>query len=464
MFIFLAGAFAVLPYALADVLQQERVLAITRHGIRVPYPPLAGMGYDVYSTDGSREWFGNFSDWGADQVAALTSHGLNVIYEMGRNFKEDLLANASGTFTIYSAVDSTKRDINTAIQFFRGAVPEANVTEESMYGPADSSQLEYVQFLLNQADKNVTGCPSSATLPGVIAGETGGSLSALSIEQQEAILALSDHLDCCKPELCIHQGNSSFGERCTLMSLPTRWEGQKLYWEDFTGPLTVAGKLMEYVQLLYLNGMAWNKLVPNMTESQLASLMRLHEKSVGIASDYWNAQNAGSELLVHLAATMQQVVQEEDIKGLHSKRSDSLVYYAAHDINIYFIRELLRLNWLTESYNPNQSPPGGMLLFVLYSSSSSTLTGRAAKAKSYYVKAFFTSQSMRQQRDGSKLSTADPASRVFAIIPGCAGGPELSCPFEEFKRLVLKEVKQECVQLVDPRVLADESFSEQVLV
>jgi hypothetical protein len=144
---------------------------------------------------------------------------------------------------------------------------------------------------------------------------------------------------------------------------------------------------------------------------------------------------------------MQQTVGNEDsIKGLHSRATDSLVYYAAHDINIYFIRKLLRLNWMTTSFNPNQSPPGGMLIFVLYSDSSS---------KRHYVKAYFMSQSMRQQRDATKLSATDPASLVFAIIPKCSGGPEWSCPFEEFKQLVLSEIKPECVKLVDTKVLRE---------
>ena len=112
----------------------------------------------------------------------------------------------------------------------------------------------------------------------------------------------------------------------------------------------------------------------------------------------------------------------------------SQIYYAAHDINIYLLRKLLRLNWLTESFNPNQSPPGGFLMFVLYSSpspsssssssssSDGTTEGRAQEASGhmgaeaaeavagtrYYVKAFFVSQSYRQQREATPLTAADP--------------------------------------------------------
>eukprot|EP01043_Picozoa_sp_COSAG02_P030236 COSAG02_NODE_1922_length_10360_cov_38.101452_10_plen_85_part_00 len=84
----------------------------------------------------------------------------------------------------------------------------------------------------------------------------------------------------------------------------------------------------------------------------MRTLLRLHEESMNIADDDWNAQNAGSEMLVHLAASFQQMVDgptAPPIVGLRSDPTDVLVYYAAHDINIYLLRKLLKLNWLTES-------------------------------------------------------------------------------------------------------------------
>jgi hypothetical protein len=63
-------------------------------------------------------------------------------------------------------------------------------------------------------------------------------------------------------------------------------------------------------------------------------------------------------------ATLEQLTEGPGsgaIAGLRSRPTDKLVYYAGHDINIYFVRLLLGLNWLTESFNVNQSPPGGTL-------------------------------------------------------------------------------------------------------
>ena len=209
---------------------------------------------------------------------------------------------------------------------------------------------------------------------------------------------------------------------------------------------------------MYLNGLDWEQPVRGggpagakpMAFAELRRLMRMHEITMGIADDEWNALHAGSEMLVHLAATLQQfVTPAAPIANLRSDPTDRLVFYAAHDINIYFLRRLLDLNWLTDSYNPNESPPGGFLTFELYSAPAA---GPPAPPR-YFVKAFFMSQSYDQQREARPLSAAEPASRAFALIPRCAGGPELSCPFDDFKRLVLQTVRRECVQLVDPDVL-----------
>ncbi len=116
---------------------------------------------------------------------------------------------------------------------------------------------------------------------------------------------------------------------------------------------------------------------------------------------------------------------------------------------------LLGLSWLTDSWNVNQSPPGGLLRFEL-------LRGPPdAEDQPFYVKVYFESQSMEQQRaitplipsleqhadEGQERSGAQP-DRVFVAIPTCSDGPEYSCPFEAFKALVLRSMDENCVSTV----------------
>lgn len=43
--------------AAAVPLTRERTLVVTRHGIRVPFPPFDGMPIDIFSKDSTRDWF-----------------------------------------------------------------------------------------------------------------------------------------------------------------------------------------------------------------------------------------------------------------------------------------------------------------------------------------------------------------------------------------------------------------------
>eukprot|EP00929_Paragymnodinium_shiwhaense_P005175 TRINITY_DN10679_c0_g1_i1.p1 TRINITY_DN10679_c0_g1~~TRINITY_DN10679_c0_g1_i1.p1 ORF type:complete len:528 (+),score=91.99 TRINITY_DN10679_c0_g1_i1:67-1650(+) len=442
------------PAANAKELKLEKTVVVSRHGIRVPFGPQYGVPVDVFTQESSRQWFTDPKDWGAEPAVseALTEHARKVLTNMGTYFREVVLDGREGTFTIYSERDSSMRDINTAISFFKGAFPAANVTAETMYGPgSDSEEQRYINSLMNAGQPGHGPCPISSENEDFLLGEVGGSLARVSEEQKLNIMRLNDHLDCCKPDLCTKSGNTSYGDKCTLMSMPTTWEGKDYFWEAFNGPLTVTGKLVEYIQLLYLNGMDWQQLVPGMTVDDLAEVMRVHEESMAIAEDYYNAMSAGSELLVHVAATMEQGVNgdSDGLKNLKSKKDDLLVYYAAHDVNIYFLRRLLRLDWLTESFNPNQCPPGGMLVFELLSSSTPGEDG----TPEYFVKVFFMSSSMTQQREAQPLSAANPPSKSFTVIPRCANGPELSCPFEDFKKLVATEMRKDCIKILDPSFL-----------
>ena len=121
------------------------------------------------------------------------------------------------------------------------------------------------------------------------------------------------------------------------------------------------------------------------------------------------------------------------------------------------MRVLLGLNWLTESWNINQSPPGGLLRFELSHSASAEAIDPETPAggKNFvnsssekFVKIFFEAQTMGQQRRAEVLHAAsgNTPDRVFVAIPGCASGPENSCPFEKFQNLVTTAVARQCVE------------------
>ena len=117
--------------AAATNLQLEKLIVYSRHGIRVPYTPAGGAG--IYSKS-PREWYTNFSDWGAEGPAYLTPHGARVVERMGEHFRQQLVTGSKllpddGTrITVYADHDPTGRDIKTAEAFFRGLLPGVPVT------------------------------------------------------------------------------------------------------------------------------------------------------------------------------------------------------------------------------------------------------------------------------------------------------------------------------------------------
>ena len=63
------------------------------------------------------------------------------------------------------------------------------------------------------------------------------------------------------------------------------------------------------------------------------------------------------------------------------------------------------------------------------------------------LQVFFETQSMSQQRQATPLQpgTRDAPDRVFVIIPGCSNGPQGSCPWVDFRQMVLWSIDKDCV-------------------
>jgi len=397
---------------------------VSRHGIRTPFPAanLGQPSYSSFSKDG-RPWPDDYAAWGAAGSEHLTAHGGLVLQRMGEYMKQILpFTVESNTSTFYSDNDSSNRDLETAQHFLGGL----GVVAPSIY-----HEINCTQWLFNQGMKEpASGCalPSEAMLEGQI----GGSIAAYSAQYADDIEALNDAIGCCNASVC-------GAEDCDLMKVKTSYN-PVAFWSLFTSPLSVSSALTEALALMYQNGMDVDKVAPGLGKYSLSRLLDLHAINLRITdASLITAQAFGSQLLDHLLQTITQLTSENDViapSALLSAASDNFVYYAAHDINIYFLASLLRLQWQTASYQMNMSPPGSMLGFQL-------LQDEAAE---WYIKLHFFSQSMDQQRYAAPLNQTAPPSCAEVIIPDCYGGPELSCAVKDFQKLVSQSVRQECVR------------------
>ena len=438
-FAFLA---ALLSTATAD-LKTVKTILYSRHGIRVPYPP-DDRGVEIFTTDPSANWFPNASDWGASGTAHLTDHGKLVVKRMGEYYRTHLvetgfLPEDGSQVTVYADSDPTGRDILTARSFMAGLLPGIVVPVH-----ANKSQ---VANMFNQGGAPGGGNPAcQGPTQRQVEGTIGGNGRAISVANAQMIDAMSSAISCCQPIVCHPTTGvrANRSEPCTLMGMPTTWVGK--FYMFFTGPIFQAAGLTEYLQLLYLNNMSLAHAAPGVDEAGLARLVSLHQEGLDVTEDYIATQAFGSDMLAQLLATIEQLATGKTVQGLLSKPTDKLVYYAGHDINIYFLRNFLRLNWLTKSYNMNQAMPGGMLTFDLMTEDDNDNDGSSVQ---YYLRVSFVSQSYFQQRTAAPLTGAAPQpDSVFVTIPECATGPQGTCPLEDFRALVLNAIRSECVSTV----------------
>jgi len=420
-------------------LQRRKLIFYSRHGIRIPYSP-DPRGVDIFSTkDAGINWFTNYSDWGAGGEAELTEHGKRVVSRMGEYFKQELvdtgfISSDGSDVTIYSDYDSTQRDIKTARSFFRGMLPGVNVTI--------LSNASEIAALFNQGGTPGgihTSCVGPTQLQ--VEGTIGGDANKLSAISADAINRLSDVIKCCQPSVC----NRTVGP-CSLIDMPTTWVGN--FWQFYDGPFFAGASLTEYLELVYLNNMSLAETAPGLDEFGLSRLVELHQENLDVTEDYVATQSYGSDMLAHLLGTMEQLLMDRHVEGfIKSRPSDKLVYYAGHDINIYFLRNFLRLNWLTDSWNGNEAVPGGMVVFELLEDKAYRSSGDAFSP--FFIKVFYVSQSLAQMREARDLTKpALGPDSVFVTIPECASGPEASCPLRQFRDLVLRSIRSECVSSV----------------
>jgi hypothetical protein len=260
----------------------EKLVLFSRHGIRVPYQPQPHGAASYSSATAARNWQTDPAEWGGAAEAALTDHGAVVLQKMGDWFRRLYVTSAGGngffdnntdSFTIYTNNEVTNRTYDSAVNFFRGFIPGFPVEK------VINNEKEYSRWLFNQgADllKDECGGPSREAIEGLF----GGNASALSIHERDHIIKLSEEIGCCSPVVCYPDSTNPPDDCNTLMRMPTQWEGR--FYQYYSGPFFAGAQISEYIQLLYLNNMSYNLVVPNWGQYEISRMVELHHDNLDI--------------------------------------------------------------------------------------------------------------------------------------------------------------------------------------
>ena len=153
-----------------------------------------------------------------------------------------------------------------------------------------------------------------------------------------------------------------------LLALPTSIQSTEDGLADIRGPLRTGSTLAENLLLEYAKGMTGKYLGwARLDAGNLNEIMSIHTAYADLArrTPYLAAMQ-GSNLLRHIALSMEQAVSAKPVAGALGQPATRVLVLAGHDTNIAHIAGLLKLSWLIPGYQRDDTPPGGSLVFRLW--------------------------------------------------------------------------------------------------
>jgi len=388
----------------ASEAQLRMVVVVGRHGVRSPTGKPSQ--YNVYST---APW----PDWDV-APGFLTAHGFQLIQLLGAwdrtQFASEGLfpaggcAGASAT-TLYA--DSDERTRETAKALAQGLFPGCDLPVQGLAeGTTDP--------LFHPDSPNPAPGPLAVA---AISGRIGGAPNNLALAYHAPLAALDDILGRCGASA------GASAKRTSLFDIPaTLTEGRGDHLADLKGPLAIASTLSENLLLEYTEGMDAAKVGWGCVNAQnLRQLMDLHTAATDFAQrTSVIAELQSAPLLAQIRAAFSQAVSGAASPGALAKPSDRALLLIGHDTNLENIAGALHLTWIADGRR-DDTPPGSALVFELWKQ----------PAGDYFVRVWFTTQTLEQMRYSTPLTANNPAVRVPVFIPACSGD-DFSCPLPRF--------------------------------
>jgi 4-phytase/acid phosphatase len=391
-------------------------IVLARHGVRSPTWNRSEL--NAYSVEPWPDWDVAPGD--------LTPHGAKLMTLFGSYYRlyfaSAHLLPATGCEDVghvHMRADVDSRNRDTARALMAGMMPGCKLDIE---GAGDGKDP-----LFSPLEAGI-GKPDRALAVSSISGRIGEDPKALVKAYEGAFDTLREVLFGCPP-----------GTSCPAETKPTKKsvlqqqslieQGKGSHPADLQGPLRIGSTLSEDLQLEYANGMegkdlGWGRL----DAAKLQEVMRLHAAYADLARQTpYIARIQGSNLLSHILRSIEQAVKGSEVSGSLGNVGDRVLVIVGHDTNISNLAGMLGLSWLLDGYQPNDTPPGGALVFELWQHGDGEMT----------VRTYYIAQSLEQMRRALPLTLDSPPLRSRIFVPGCSSPDQnMSCPWKTFERTI----------------------------
>jgi 4-phytase/acid phosphatase len=206
-------------------------------------------------------------------------------------------------------------------------------------------------------------------------------------------------------------------------------------------PWNVASTLGEDLLLEYMEGMqgrdlGWGRLDTN----ALLRILELHAVHADLMRrTSYLARARGSNLLYHVMQSMKQAATGKATAGALDSPGNALLIVSGHDTNLSNLSGVLGLSWRLPGYQPDDTPPGGALIFSLWQRSD---------GPEYFVRAQYLAQTLEQMRGAAPLTLAAPPAEEDLSIPGCESATVTSgCAWDMFTKVIERAIDQRFVSM-----------------
>ncbi|MGC2636113.1 MAG: histidine-type phosphatase [Acidobacteriaceae bacterium] len=401
------------------------VVIVSRHGVRSPTGKPDRM--NMYSAQPWPKW--------DVPPGYLTEHGGQLMtlfgtYDRALLAQEGLLA-ANGCadasrVSVYADSDQRTRETGKALA--AGMFPQCSVDLHALPEGTPDPLFHPLEAGGNNLDK---GWALAA-----VSGRIGGNPAGLTEAWRPQLEAMEDVLlGCPLGTPCTPSGAAP---PASLFDIPASiGEGKTDHLVDLRSPLGPASTMAEDFLLEYTDGMdkeqvGWGRV----DEKTLRELLQIHTGEADVMERTpFIARAQASNLLSRIVQSMQQSVEGKPVTGALGKPDDRVLVLVGHDSNLASISGTLGLSWLIDGRR-DDTPPGGALVLELWKSRSSG---------EYFVRTFYTAQTLNQMRNSTPLSLAAPPDRAPVFVPGC-GRADGSCTWLSFRETLQTATQHEVAE------------------
>jgi 4-phytase / acid phosphatase len=197
---------------------------------------------------------------------------------------------------------------------------------------------------------------------------------------------------------------------------------------ELSEPWGLASSLSEDLLLEYAEGMkgkdlGWGRL----DADTLLRVLELHAAYADLTRRTpYLARARGSNLLEHVLRSIEQAVTGKATPGALDPPGTTVLVLVSHDTHLSNLSGMLGLSWHLPGYQPDDTPPGGALIFSLW---------QQIDSRRFFVRAQYLAQTLDEMRSSSPITLSNPPATEEVSVAGCESATvTIGCSWDIFAK------------------------------